>query len=803
MQVFTHCRVARLITQKFLLLALLLNMAGLQALATAWTTSVAGPISVLSNWSDGGSGAPTSFTTPGDTWTINLAMTMSSSSATWTVGTASAAPVTVTFASGGSLSPSGAGGTFNITVYGAVDFSGGNFSLGGAGTTCNFNTYGPCTMSAGSLAKSGAGAVLNFNVYGNYTISGGTVDMGGSSGSGNITVNGNYAMTGGTTISGGAGGALVLNVLGNYSMSGGSAMTNTGAGTSSTVHLKLPSGTMMIDNTSTGTWSKTVVYIDSFCTAQLAGNFSTSTGTLSGGYGLLVQGTLKCPAAYVVNGTAVFKLTASGSLHTAHPSGIDGSIVTTGTATFDPQGSYTFYAAAPQVTGFLLPGSLSSPSVLTINNSAGVTLSAPVVTTGTLALTSGVLHTISFSITTPGTASGVTGGGTGSYVDGILIKTIAGCTTVNYEVGDLSYAPMSLALSPAGTGGSLGIRTTNGIHAGVATSGLTASNMVNHYWSISNYSAAGPTTVDPTATYFVGDILGGSNTLFLTQEYASGAWLTSPIASTNTATPYTTSPNTAIPLGTVAGDYIFGNLYCGTLPITGTSTLCAGANTTLSSATSGGSWSSGTPSVATVSSTGVVTGVAGGTAIISYTASGCTVTSVVTVTPLPSAGTITGPGAVCITDTIYVADTATGGTWSSTSPTIASVSSTGMVIGLAVGIDTIVYTVTNTCGSTKVKKVVTVVSAAACAAGVAELSHSDGSLSVFPDPSKGSFTLRLSLTEEAPARIIITDIVGRIVLEQNIDANRPVPIALQQPPGIYLISAITTSAKYVAKLQLE
>jgi len=143
-------------------------------------------------------------------------------------------------------------------------------------------------------------------------------------------------------------------------------------------------------------------------------------------------------------------------------------------------------------------------------------------------------------------------------------------------------------------------------------------------------------------------------------------------------------------------------------PITGTLTVCTGSTTTLSNAATGGTWSSASTSVATVGSTGVVTGVAAGTSTISYTLSGSSVTAVVTVNPLPNAGTITGASAVCAGSTITLSNTTTGGTWSSSNTAIATVGSTGIVTGVAGGTVTISYTVTNSCGTATAIKVITV-----------------------------------------------------------------------------------------------
>jgi len=76
--------------------------------------------------------------------------------------------------------------------------------------------------------------------------------------------------------------------------------------------------------------------------------------------------------------------------------------------------------------------------------------------------------------------------------------------------------------------------------------------------------------------------------------------------------------------------------------LTGTQNITVGETTTFASTTTGGTFVSGTPSVATVgASTGVITGVGAGTSIITYTVGSSSVTRTVTVTALGS-GTITG-----------------------------------------------------------------------------------------------------------------------------------------------------------------
>lgn len=145
-----------------------------------------------------------------------------------------------------------------------------------------------------------------------------------------------------------------------------------------------------------------------------------------------------------------------------------------------------------------------------------------------------------------------------------------------------------------------------------------------------------------------------------------------------------------------------------TAPITGTFTVCAGFTTSLADATPGGTWASSTTSVATVNASGVVTGISAGTATITYTASGGPVTAVVTVDAIPSVGSITGTASVCIGQTVTLSDGTPGGVWSSTNTAVATISSSGVVSGLAVGTTTISYVVTNGCGTGGATRIVTV-----------------------------------------------------------------------------------------------
>lgn len=146
--------------------------------------------------------------------------------------------------------------------------------------------------------------------------------------------------------------------------------------------------------------------------------------------------------------------------------------------------------------------------------------------------------------------------------------------------------------------------------------------------------------------------------------------------------------------------------------ISGPDSVCVGATITLTDPTSGGVWSSGSTSIATISSGGVVSGVTAGTATITYrvttSCGSASAYKTVTVMPLPSVAPITGPTLICDDFGIDLADVTPGGSWASSNLIVANVTSTGHVSGFTPGVDTITYTVTNGCGSSSVQHIVTV-----------------------------------------------------------------------------------------------
>jgi len=116
-----------------------------------------------------------------------------------------------------------------------------------------------------------------------------------------------------------------------------------------------------------------------------------------------------------------------------------------------------------------------------------------------------------------------------------------------------------------------------------------------------------------------------------------------------------------------------------------------GAATFLSCSTPGGTWTSGAPAIATIGgSSGVTAGISAGTANITYTiSSGCSSTKPLTVYPQPNP--ISGYSSVCEGQQIALGDATVPGTFS-VSGGAASITTSGLVTGIAAGTAVVTYT---------------------------------------------------------------------------------------------------------------
>jgi trimeric autotransporter adhesin len=276
---------------------------------------------------------------------------------------------------------------------------------------------------------------------------------------------------------------------------------------------------------------------------------------------------------------------------------------------------------------------------------------------------------------------------------GLRVDICAGDTfTVRTSMPGGTWSSSNTAVATIGPATGLSTLVT-GISAGVTTIG----------YSPTGCGYGGTITVYPTPSPITGTLsinLCAGVTTTLNSTPPGGIWLSS---NPSVATIGTSSGIvTGISGGTTNITYLVGGLCrtdtgftvsTSTSPITGTLSICNGGTTTLHNAASGGTWTSGAPTIATVgSSTGIVSGLSAGTAVITYSTSGCFVTTVVTVNPMLP--TITGILNTCVGNTSTLSNSAPGGTWTSGSPGVATIgSSSGIVTGVALGTAIITYSV--------------------------------------------------------------------------------------------------------------
>lgn len=369
-------------------------------------------------------------------------------------------------------------------------------------------------------------------------------------------------------------------------------------------------------------------------------------------------------------------------------------------------------------------------------------------------------------------------------------------------------------LSDPTTGGTWSSGTPAVATVGSATgivNGLTAGTATITY-TVGTLTATAVVTINPLPAAIGGTATvcsGGTTTL--TDASAGGAWS---IAPTTIGTISATGALTGIAPGTATVTYtlpttcsVSATVTVTSLsPITGLDTVCTGHTITEADATPGGSWTSGTTSIATIAATtGIVSGVTAGSDIITYSLpSGCNATRTIYVTQSPP-GTITGPATVCLGGTNTLTGSIAGGTWTMTNSHATIGATTGLVTGVSLGLDTAKYTVTNSCGTGTVTRVVTVLPLSTCHTGVASTSSQVvDQLNVFPNPAcDGRFTLNLVTDNDEVIQIVITDVVGHTIRETTGTSNNDIDIQLASRPGIYFVAAETTHGKYISKVIIK
>jgi hypothetical protein len=384
------------------------------------------------------------------------------------------------------------GGTvqFTGTAGAAADFSAGTNQFYNiiidSGVNPGFDKKAGSTISiSGTLTNNNAGLNIGTNAtfifngtdqtvpsnltYGNLQICNSPGET--ATASGNITVNGNLTIC--------SGNALVVPYP--YTLTVNGTITNNGSIIVQVVFYSRTNGNW----NSTATWSTTghggsaasrvpgTVLGDSV----VIGNNNTITLDLNvsnvsvrvNSSGRLNTGT------FVISGSRTFELTSGGTLGIGSADGISSSGATgniqTATRTFSTGANYVYNGSSAQVTGNGLPSTVNN---LTINNSAGVSLSQSTAVNGTLTLTNGALSvgttTLTLNSTVTATSGSITSSATGTVS---YNQSSHGQSVLAANYGNLTFSNFNKTL-PSSTVGIAGTFT-----AGSATGHTVTGNTID------------------------------------------------------------------------------------------------------------------------------------------------------------------------------------------------------------------------------------------------------------------------------------------------------------------------------------
>ena len=488
--------------------------------------------------------------------------------------------------------------------------------------------------------------------------------------------------------------------------------------------------TSLSDGTTGGTWSSTNTAVATVGTSGIVTAGSTA-GTSTISYIVSTTGCMTGVTVTVNPITAILGIPASvcvGSTITLSDATSGGtwssSLVSKGTVGSSTGTVYGVASGTTTITYQVVATGCMSTSVVTINPISAILGSTTMCSASTITLsdataggswTSGNTSAATIGATgSPVTVSGVSPGG----ITTITYTTAAGCSssimlTVNQTpvltgTNSVCIGLVTNLTDNTGSGGTWSVNNTNATIDGSGdVTGVFAGTTTVSYTSITGCKTNEVVTINanPGAIHGGGSLCAVSS-LTLSDVTTGGTWSSSSSSvSVSGSVISGVSPGTAtITYDLATGCIATTIITVDAIPsaISGITTMCAGGTLSLSDGVSGGTWSSGNTAIATIgSASGVLTGVAGGSANITYTTApgtGCIVSATVTVQTLMP---IVGNPYLCQggTDTLSLSDGTTGGTWSSTSSTIA-LGTNGVLTALSEGTATVTYTILSGCART-------------------------------------------------------------------------------------------------------
>jgi len=159
---------------------------------------------------------------------------------------------------------------------------------------------------------------------------------------------------------------------------------------------------------------------------------------------------------------------------------------------------------------------------------------------------------------------------------------------------------------------------------------------------------------------------------------------------------------------------------------------------------------------------------------------------------------ITGIFTVCAGDSTTLSNSTSGGTWSSSNTSKATVgSASGVVTGIGSDTVTIIYSIYDSA----VKVIITV---SVCPDGIKSVRGiTEDAFKIYPNPNEGTFAFILYSAYAENMNIIITNLLGQKIKEISAITNEETEIHLDSSPGIYFINTITPQGIIRTKILME
>ncbi len=182
--------------------------------------------------------------------------------------------------------------------------------------------------------------------------------------------------------------------------------------------------------------------------------------------------------------------------------------------------------------------------------------------------------------------------------------------------------------------------------------------------------------------------------------------------------------------------------------------------------------------------------------VVSNGAYSDTTTINIIINPYPDPGTISGVDSVCPGESVNLSESSSDGFWSTSNYTVSGIASSGVAEGLIPGMDTIVYTVSNSCGISSAIFPFVVRSYSQCHTGINIMSEGERTYTVYPDPACDELNVSSS---SIIYHIAVSNVVGEIVYTSEFNANQ-IKLNIQYlPAGVYFLRINSSEVKKFVK----